>query len=700
MKTFMNKIEKEKLLDWESIKKTIVQNLILLQKEFPKKVNIISAYYNYFLDQKFSNETQVLNNFIWFLDMHFINQITDQLEYIKLQNKIFASSLYGRDRNDDNMNELYQIWDIFVSESFTSILDYKKLQPLHTHTKYKFHYLSNISQHSFISSEYIIFWNILEIFVLKNDITQEEWEQIHQYELPKNYLIIARQKVWENLWKQIYLSNNSEQCLSKKYSELFSLLNTYENTKNPLQFPDIQNVIRSRLKQWLSLYGRPLSNIKWTKIKKYTQTKIWDILQNTSSKRSKKTLHLKTYITTENEILIFQGHISHYEKFFYDEIMWIPEIFLTNSWVWANNTVLSILEKYVPDLNKWYEHDFYRENVWSIKWQTILTNQTEVFLAWPSILHPYSGLTNEFFQVDLNQKLLKFIENAYDNPNKTLFLVIDITTYLNLDLNTFLWKEIPNNLVIIKTYSLTKHQRWDTNYFLWGIALYGKEHISFWDEIQSTLSWKWYDITSDQIIAYPRLRHSEIEKNIENINANRTAFKMWFIEWIQEKKMITLMPELIDSEYFTFILIPLPKILNFIEQGTISKLPITDINNGAIELVKRGKIFDKHPIWKWEVIPSFIYVNYLDTLNITLKDTFWLRDNNLSSTFISYTKLFFWEINSDYKNMEIPRIAFWFKKDEDWSYEIWKTLSDMYQSYICNTLESMEEKNITKKTDE
>lgn len=52
--------------------------------------------------------------------------------------------------------------------------------------------------------------------------------------------------------------------------------------------------------------------------------------------------------------------------------------------------------------------------------------------------------------------------------------MVDVTTNLNLDLQEFLGEYIPKNFMIIKTFSLTKHQRGDTNYFLGGMAVYGK----------------------------------------------------------------------------------------------------------------------------------------------------------------------------------------------------------------------------------
>ena len=86
--------------------------------------------------------------------------------------------------------------------------------------------------------------------------------------------------------------------------------------------------------------------------------------------------------------------------------------------------------------------------------------------------------------------------------------------------------------------------------------------------------------------------------------------------------MTAIMPELIDSEYFTFLLVPLPRILKFYQQGTFSREAVTDIHDGATHLIQKGTIIENHPIAKWEIIPSFVYVDYLQDLKLTLKDTF------------------------------------------------------------------------------
>lgn len=80
----------------------IITNLSLLQNMFPEKEKIIRAYHRYFLEQKFTQDMQMIDHFIGFLDMHFIDQIADQITFSSQKIQHFLS-LYGRDRNKKNL---------------------------------------------------------------------------------------------------------------------------------------------------------------------------------------------------------------------------------------------------------------------------------------------------------------------------------------------------------------------------------------------------------------------------------------------------------------------------------------------------------------------------------------------------------------------------------------------------------------------
>lgn len=145
--------------------------------------------------------------------MFFINQISDQLEYDKLQDKIFASSLYGRDRNFENMTDKYRYGeDIIVSESIKHIsnsLTPDTFQLLDDHPNYAVHYLSSISQNSLLSRSYFStqFSDKLQVFVLTSEVMGDELEQMFDFTFPKKFLIIAKESITPDISRHIYISN-------------------------------------------------------------------------------------------------------------------------------------------------------------------------------------------------------------------------------------------------------------------------------------------------------------------------------------------------------------------------------------------------------------------------------------------------------------------------------------------------------------
>ncbi|MDD3794311.1 MAG: hypothetical protein PHI37_05850 [Candidatus Gracilibacteria bacterium] len=56
----------------KKVKDNIYFNLMLLNRDFPEKSDIIGAYYQYFQGQDFLDIKDILNNFISFLDMHLL----------------------------------------------------------------------------------------------------------------------------------------------------------------------------------------------------------------------------------------------------------------------------------------------------------------------------------------------------------------------------------------------------------------------------------------------------------------------------------------------------------------------------------------------------------------------------------------------------------------------------------------------------
>lgn len=66
-------LDLEKNIEWlKKVKDNIYFNLMLLNRDFPEKSDIIWAYYQYFQWQDFLDIKDILNNFISFLDMHLL----------------------------------------------------------------------------------------------------------------------------------------------------------------------------------------------------------------------------------------------------------------------------------------------------------------------------------------------------------------------------------------------------------------------------------------------------------------------------------------------------------------------------------------------------------------------------------------------------------------------------------------------------
>ena len=116
------------------------------------------------------------------------------------------------------------------------------------------------------------------------------------------------------------------------------------------------------------------------------------------------------------------------------------------------------------------------------------------------------------------------MKNVLSNPQKKYYLLFDVTTKLDLEVSDWIGSHIPSNLVIAKSYSLTKHQNGETQYFFGGVALYqGDKNAK--ESIEKNISLDHYHLTPEQTVMYPRVKKTQLQKNIENINANRQAFK-------------------------------------------------------------------------------------------------------------------------------------------------------------------------------
>lgn len=674
----MNK-NKEQIQEGKPLSQVIIENLSLLVQKFPQKKSVINAYYNYFQSQKFENNDQILNNFIWFLDMHFIDQIAHQVLFAQEENQNFLS-LYGRDRNHRNLGRRFkldnrvkwkQTWKNHSTLIDPSLFEYLEKKPwYHVHRV-------DTSNYQNIKTK-----TGLNVFYFSQAISLEHFVALHTFRPKWNFILIGKVDVWSGLFVEFEKSNQNNSWW-EKYPEL--LQNIRENQYKPLNLPDIQTIIKARLMLTGNIFWNYQAEITpWADFQSFTKKQVEDILFQSDSKKSARLFDLKTNVSWEKKDTFLQKHTAHYTRYFHDELWGTPEVFLTNSGVSGTYSITSYLEDTVSNFDLWHEYDFYYENVQKfLSKKTSLHKDTQVFLVSPSILSPKRWVSKELFLDTLKRELDIFIANASSQPEKTFYLVIDVTTNLNLQLSDLIHSPIPPNLVVAKSYSLSKHQRGDTKYFMWWLALYGNHpEVKAW--IKTTIAQNGFSLSHEQILHCPRVRKTEIQKNIETIEKNRDAFKKGFLTQIEKLNITQFVPEIIDSEYFSFLLVPIPEILYFLKHNTFPREWLSDLKDVELQFIEYGKVIEKHPLWYVrDLIPSFLYYEILKYAQVDLRDSFWLKRNNISSHYKDLGLLFlpFWE-TPQYKSLELPRVSFWIKKDIRHSYKLWVGFAKSYYTWL------------------
>ena len=240
-----------------------------------------------------------------------------------------------------------------------------------------------------------------------------------------------------------------------------------------------------------------------------------------------KEKYRKIIFTTKEPEYYLEKTIKHYENFFWDIKNHKPNIFLTTSWMEANNTIAYFLEKtfWKDFIEKSYTPGWYMEKTIDIPKKYSKNTQIlfiENLWEWLSIKN-------------IKEELAFFIQQAKNNPHKDFYLVWDKTWLLDKENSEFI-QELPENLKVFITSSLTKFQKWETNFFFWIIATYNLtekekeifnksyEHISFFKN--SYLS----------KLFFPRLKKSYIKEYFKNIEKNKEVFIKWL--WYIAEELI------------------------------------------------------------------------------------------------------------------------------------------------------------------
>ncbi len=262
-----------------------------------------------------------------------------------------------------------------------------------------------------------------------------------------------------------------------------------------------------------------------------------------------------------------EKHQNHYRRLLADPSSeFLPSTLLTRSGVSSNGVALMATNKIFQDqgadvvcftLDGWYYENEPPET-WE-KSQDL--NKANVLLVDSEPNGPSMKLTAEEYARHRDTCVNTFVQRALADPNHTYVLITDKTSRL-LDHDYLPKSNLPANLVIYETASLTKHQRGaKNNYF--GV-------VSSWNnplnpsEMSELRTAAMGELTADSIINLPRLRASEIR---DGISHNFQLSKI--IEQVFEQAQVHIPEESRwrwqSYNYFGFILPPSQLISDFNE---------------------------------------------------------------------------------------------------------------------------------------
>lgn len=217
----------------------------------------------------------------------------------------------------------------------------------------------------------------------------------------------------------------------------------------------------------------------------------------------------------------------------------------------------------------------------------------------PSYPLPY--MTKDQYIAEIRDKTRQFIARAKAESQERFVIIVDKTTDL---INTdYLNREnLPENLVLIESASITKYQRGGKNYFFGSIALWGEPIEA--ELVEQSINASSGGMSSDVLYCLPRLRHSEIKRDIRH----NQALARCLVEVLEE------MQRDLDQECkwtlqifnYTAFLVP-PKIIaeNSGRIGAMNSFASLSSLKGNIECFVNGADFDRTITDGFEIGDSF-----------------------------------------------------------------------------------------------
>lgn len=266
-----------------------------------------------------------------------------------------------------------------------------------------------------------------------------------------------------------------------------------------------------------------------------------------------------------------QRHEDHYKSFFRVNGREADEVVLTRSGLSANDITAEAVKDILPSGSKAHiQIGWYYDNLDSIKKNFPIANKLEDSRALFVNLDSCYPDDPQEFRAEQLEMIEKFIEQAKKDEANKYVLVVDATTNL-------LWgedMEIPENLILVKTFSLTKHQRGSQNYFFGGAVSWNSEGLK--EKMESRLDKRGGRLMTTGIMNYPRLRRSEMINNIERIKLLEASFSKGLEEGMtdlpEEKKM-----KIYAYNYYVYAVFP--------SRFRLEKFPVLDKSIDAPGLI-------------------------------------------------------------------------------------------------------------------
>ncbi len=292
---------------------------------------------------------------------------------------------------------------------------------------------------------------------------------------------------------------------------------------------------------------------------------------------------------------ILEKHRERYAELFSDPTTpQKPDIFFTKSGTSANRAAFLLAQQLLhpnensPQPTCHVHNGWYFESTTPENWQQTSIDEAQILCISLDPNPPQLTQDETGYQENLYEVVENFLQHVDDFPNEQFVLIVDKTTDL-LDHVYFPKSVRPNNLTIIETASITKHQRDGKAHFFGTIAVWGDDIDTSLAE--SSVTGATGQLSPDGVFSLPRLTRPEVEKNLEHNQQLAEVFSQTF-EQYQQKLKPKYRWQWQPYNYFGFV-IPPPQLLK--EYFENQKLFLQSGTDGETLKSSANIFFKNHP---------------------------------------------------------------------------------------------------------